>query len=474
MKVSVLNFKKLADNPDFRLDADYAVHPYTQGGAKFHAKFLPLNDLVSYISSGHTPYHHDMVTGDVDFVTIDCLSDLTLDTTNFKHITKAQFDSEFKSNRVVANSILCTIKRRICRAYPFLAEPEAPIAMNQDVAFIIPKETTDAAYLASYLGCKIGQNYAWQNKTEQMNPYISVASLGRLPIAIVSKEFQGIIRNLFLKLDAFNRESCEQHVKAEQSLLKELNLASWQPRHKKSFVKKYSDTQAMQRVDAEYFQPKYEEIVNAIKRSKVYARLGDIVSIKKCFEPGSAAYQETGIPFVRVSNLSKFGINPGNQQYISELLYKELVDNQPKTGEILLSKDASPGIAYHLNKDPGRIIPSSGILRLNVKSGIDVSPEYLTLVLNSTIVQKQIERDAGGSIINHWLVDQVKKTLIPILPITQQKELVKQLQGSFANRDMAARLLELSKRGIEIAIEKSEKDAKEYLAAESKKAKIKI
>jgi len=63
--------------------------------------------------------------------------------------------------------------------------------------------------------------------------------------------------------------------------------------------------------------------------------------------------------------------------------------------------DATPGIEYYLKDSLGKTIPSGGILRVAVKEPDRVCHEYFTLVLNSTIVQKKIERDAGGSIINH-------------------------------------------------------------------------
>lgn len=166
---------------------------------------------------------------------------------------------------------------------------------------------------------------------------------------------------------------------------------------------------------------------------------------------------------MRVSNLSKFGINNDNQQFLSNSLYEGLKTHQPQKGEILLSKDATPGIAYYLKDAPGKMIPSSGILRLTVKDADSIYPEYLTLVLNSTIVQKQIERDAGGSIINHWLVDQVKNTTIPILSVSLQKQISEKVDQSFSDREQSKRLLDIAKRGVEMAIEKSEKEAEKWI-----------
>ena len=210
----------------------------------------------------------------------------------------------------------------------------------------------------------------------------------------------------------------------------------------------------------------YDEIIKAIKSAKNFASLGDLVSIKKCIEPGSDAYQDSGVPFVRVSNLSKFGINNDNQQFISESLYESVKMHQPQKGEILLSKDATPGIAYYLSDIPGKMIPSSGILRLTVKDTVKIIPEYLTLVLNSVIVQKQIERDVGGSVINHWLVDQVKNAIVPLLNDVVQKEISGKIAESFSKRKQSRSLLEIAKIGVEMAIEKSEAEAEKWLNEE--------
>ena len=142
--------------------------------------------------------------------------------------------------------------------------------------------------------------------------------------------------------------------------------------------------------------------------------------------------------------------------------------HQPKKGEILLSKDATPGIAYYLRDVPDKIIPSSGILRLTVKNGAKIIPEYLTLVLNSVIVQKQIERDVGGSVINHWLVDQAKNTIVPLLDDAVQKEISGKIAESFLKRKQSSSLLEIAKVGVEMAIEKSEAEALKWINQEVK------
>ena len=159
---------------------------------------------------------------------------------------------------------------------------------------------------------------------------------------------------------------------------------------------------------------KYYQLFNNLSQHDT-ARLGDLVDIKKSIEPGSDAYVENGIPFVRVADLSKFGLSK-SAVYLDEEDYG--ATTRPKKDTILLSKDGSVGIAYKLEADMD-IITSSAILHLTVKDR-RITPEYLGIVLNSQLVAMQAERDAGGSVILHWKISEIENVVIPILPIYLQ------------------------------------------------------
>ncbi len=165
-----------------------------------------------------------------------------------------------------------------------------------------------------------------------------------------------------------------------------------------------------------------------------------------------------------MSNLSPFEIT--QEKYISEELYTEIAEHQPKQGEILLSKDATPGIAHYLHEAPEKMIPAGGILRLKSKTD-KIENEYLTLLLNSILTKEQINRDVGGSVILHWRPDQVAKTIIPILHQEKQNEIQQKVLESFNGRKHAKHLLEHAKRAVEIAIEQNEQTAIEWLESNS-------
>jgi restriction endonuclease S subunit len=75
----------------------------------------------------------------------------------------------------------------------------------------------------------------------------------------------------------------------------------------------------------------------------------------------------------------------------------------------------------------------------------------------------QVERDGGGSVILHWKPEQVKRLKIPILSLSTQQKIAVLVQKSHEARKKAKELLEVAKRAVEIAIEKNEKEALDYI-----------
>ena len=201
------------------------------------------------------------------------------------------------------------------------------------------------------------------------------------------------------------------------------------------------------RLDAEYYQPKYDYLFSHLNGFTT-STIGELTEIHKSIEPGSDAYGETGVPFIRVSDLSKFGLSDTTIHLNAEDYHDVM---RPQKDTILLSKDGSVGIAYKV-EEPLDVITSGAILHLSLKS-TDVLPDYLTLVLNSPVVRLQAERDAGGSIIQHWKPSEIKNVVIPILPMQIQQEIAEKIRSSFKLRKENQYLLDEAKRIVEMAIE---------------------
>ena len=465
VQYSIVNFSKVKSHKDKRLDSEH-YHPYhLESLRKFENKSQLLSEFIIHISGGATPLGAEYPEEGTPFLRVQNIMPNYISDSDIKYLSPSQ-NQEILRSQLKKDDVLLTITGVSYGKSAVVTDEFSGANINQHSVKMTVKNIVPY-FLSTFLNCKYGYSQSTKHTVGVTRPALDYSAIKSFLIPDLDRNFQEIIASYCRQAEKSREDSKQRYNEAQTLLLAELGLADWQPKQQLTFVKNFSDTTRAERIDAGYFQPKYDEIVNAIKNYKGqdnWDTLENLVTLKKCVEVGSKEYLEAGIPFVRVSNLSPFEIT--QEKYISEELYTEITEHQPKQGEILLSKDATPGIAYYLRENPKKMIPSSGILRLKSKTDT-IGNEYLTLVLNSILTQEQIQRDVGGSVILHWRPDQVAETVIPMLSSEKQTEIEQKVVESFNLRKRAKDLLEHAKRAVEIAIEQDEQTAIEWLESVS-------
>ena len=269
--------------------------------------------------------------------------------------------------------------------------------------------------LATFLQSYYGQIQVQKFKRGAAQTGLILEDFDQLKIPKFTKIFQDAIVLIVDFAFKITETAQQAHIKAEALLLNTLGMSYFASSVETINVKTFKDSFATTgRLDAEFYQPKYEQIVGKIT-AQAHARLGDLANIQKSIEPGSEAYSddEDGLPFLRVADYDRHGITTP-QKRLNRVFIAENSDNiealKPKKHTILFSKDGSVGEAYCLPED-SNFITSGAVLHLTVRNPEEVLPEYLTLALNSKLVKMQAERDVGGSIILHWRADEIKPSL---------------------------------------------------------------
>lgn len=336
---------------------------------------------------------------------------------------------------------------------------------NQAIAKVTLKKDVNPYMISTFLNSKHGQNQINRFKTITGQPNINMSLIQELLIPEFENEFALEIQKIVTNSESARDGSFAKYLNAENVLLQTLGLKDFSPSEEPVNVKRFSESFGSSgRLDAEYYQIKYEQVVERIKSAN-YDRLVEIVNIKKSIEPGSVHYSDDGLPFVRVSDFDKFGLTTPNKYLTDEFCKEnaELIKKiKPKKETILFSKDGSVGTAYMLRKDAD-FITSSAILHLTVKDKTKIIPEYLTLALNSKLVQMQAERDAGGSIILHWRVSEIENVVVPVIVFDKQREIADLVEESFKLQKQSEHLLEVAKTAVEMAIEHDEETALEFI-----------
>lgn len=453
----ILLSEVLNDNDTQRIDSEYFKKVFLKNSQKLlldksfteldikvcGGKRLPLG--YNFSDSG-TPYirAEDIKSGFVNYYNSPTVSDDVLQV-----LKKYVIENDNVAITIVGNSIgdvaISKNNNTIC-------------LLTENCAKIYATDKILAGYLYAFLTSKYGQNQIMREKVGTAQPKLALERIRNFKIRQLSKKIQENIQDIIeMSWSALekSRQSyflATEHLNNCFNIKTEEKIAIAQKGFKESFV-------STGRLDAEYYQPKYDNLFNALSKHKTMPLSGKqgLVSIKKSIEPGSEAYQEDGIPFIRVSDVDKYEISHPHIM-ISKKLLPSIDGLYPKKDTILLSKDGSIGIAYKLEKDI-EAVTSGALLHLTVKDSNVILPDYLTLVLNSPIVQLQAERDCSGAVIQHWKPSDIEKVLIPILDMHVQQEIASKVQKSFRLREESKRLLDLAVQTVEMAIETNEEEA---------------
>jgi len=324
------------------------------------------------------------------------------------------------------------------------------VRVNPDENKILPE------YLTAFLNTKYWIFDVKRRAKISINQSnVSAEELKKVRIPIIDMGKQEIIKDLFDKAFFAKQKSKQLYQEAEDILLREIWLKEHTISHTLTFSTTKKEIDNAWRYDADYFQPKYDELIEKIENYKWgWDYVENIFKHKKWYEPWAEAYTQDGKDFIRVSDFTKFWIDWTDKK-ISEKLYDELKwDYQAKKWEILFTKDWTIWITYVLKEDLKWII-SSAFLRLNLKEEYEnQEKECLALILNSIICKLQVERFSWWALISHLKPSDFEKIKIPLINSWLQKEISDKIKESFKLRNESKQLLEQAKKMVEDEIEK--------------------
>ncbi len=477
LEVNIINFLNLYSEEDntLRFDAEHYQKIYREIIRKIKEKpYKKLSELLkSPVITGHTPSMKvdRFYNGNVNFIKTDNLRENRI-SGHFTDTLTEEGNREISRSTLKEGDIITTIigaTFEIIGRTSIIQKEILPANINQNIALIRPDNNLiNSDYLNIYLNTKYGRRLLyWQSRqTGQVN--LNCREVERIYVPLFNL-LEERIEKIVHEIERFKINVKEKYEQAEVLLLQSLNFENYELSQAPVNIKNFSESfGTSERLDAEYYQLKYEQVISKIEATN-YERLADIVRIKKSIEPGSANYTDEGLPFVRVSDYNKFGLLTPDK-YLTDEFCKEKAELikklKSKKETILFTKDGTVGTAYMLREDAD-FITSGAILHLTVKDKSKVIPEYLTLVLNSKLVQKQAERDAGGSIILHWRISEIENVIVPIIDIEKQKEIALLVEDSFSLKKQSEHLLEVAKRAVEIAIVEDEEMALEYIRTQA-------
>lgn len=320
------------------------------------------------------------------------------------------------------------------------------LVANCKIAILRPKNNLiTSEYLYGYLSSSIAQDQIQKSVRGSVQTGLVLPDIADFRVLRADARFEEMIGNKVSNAHQLLKSCRQTYLSTNKMLEEEIGGIKTLQNEETCFEENLDNIVLKNRFDSEYYKPKFNNFFKQLtSKGMTFKKLEDLVTIKKGIEIGSANYNESGIPFIRVSNISN--IDYDFEKFMTNELYQENIELQPKKDDILFSKDGSPGIAYHFRDAPPECICSNGILTLTKKDP-RLKMDILALLLNSYITQAQLDRDAGGSIISHWRPDQIMNLLVPDLDQEFINTLSKKLEKSFLEKERGELLLrEVSKQ----------------------------
>mgnify|MGYP002360272324 CR=1 FL=1 len=457
LDVSIIPFDQLME----RIDAEYYRPRFLSGDRLIGNKqSTRLGDIADIKGGKRLPKGEVFSDNGIPYIRAEDVKNSFVEYENSPKIS-LELQRKLKSYQTKLDDVLITIVGNSIGDVGIVKFELEKCNLTENCAKLVNLKGINADYLFSFLLSKYGQNQIEREQVGTSQPKLALVRIRDFKLPVPNRDLQEKISEIIRRAQQLKESSKQQYVEAEKLLLKEINLEGYVPNEGNTSVRELTECLADNRFDAEYWEPRFDEMEERVSTIP-QQELGNIISIQKGIDPGSEAYTESGKSFVRVSDISIYGIEDGDKK-ISDELYEELKDNyKPQKGEVLFTKDGTIGISFALHEDIDAIV-SSAFLRLKPKIKINI--DYLTLVLNSLYCKFQIERMSGGAIIAHLKPESVKKIKVPVLSDTKQEELAEKAVSSLRLRNEAKELLEKAKRAVEIFIEKDEQEALKYLAS---------
>ena len=304
-------------------------------------------------------------------------------------------------------------------------------------------------FILTYLNSKFGQILILRRRSGNAQPKLNVDDVCKVPIPEFSNAFHEIVSSLILKSDAVRKRADDIYHAAEKTLERALGLENFKPTSENIAIKTFSASfMTSGRLDAEFYQPKYDDIAKKLAELSGGRRVKDFFKlVKDICDRRADWYRYVEIGDVNVSN----GVAVANL-----IATDELPDNakiMTQAGDILVSKVRPNRGAVAILREENLLV--SGAFAVLRSSG-KFSAEVLQVMLRTKVYRDLMLKYNVGTSYPVIKDEDVLNLPLPVVVREIQEEIAAQVGESFRLRRESEALLFKAKRAVELAIEQGE------------------
>ncbi|HOK17576.1 MAG TPA: restriction endonuclease subunit S [Candidatus Paceibacterota bacterium] len=441
MHLAETKFKSLID----RIDANFYV---SRLGAikKLHRQYKNLGDLCKF-PRAKTPPRELYFNAGIPVIKLKNVSNYFLQLKDTDFIPQSYYE-EFVQPKTGDILITATGEGTIGRVGIF--ENGIKCVVTAEV-MLVRAENINPYFLLAYLrspDVRYQLERFARGSTGQTHLYSKDVAL--IPVPQVSGKIQIEVEKLVKQAHQKKKLADEKYEEAEQKLYELLGHKKLDFKFRKSFEVGAGEVFSVMRFDAEYYQPKYKEIIEILNKSDF-----KVEKLEKIIKISTKKVNPKLNPTEKIKYVELADINPstGEIDSFSKLYGYEAPSRARmaiKAGNVLIASLA--GSLDNIGIVPEELDEGVASTGFFVVSSENYLNEFLFLLFRSEILKKQLEQKTAGAIMAAVPKSVFGDLLMPVIPKSKQEEIAELVKQSFALQKEAKCLLDGATKKVEETI----------------------
>lgn len=442
-------------NAELRIDAEYFYKANLKMQALIKSKsYVAIGDI-GYVTDGiHTSIDYDE-NSRINLISATSPRQNVFDLTRNAYISEAAHlanpRTALKENDVILSTVGTIGNCAVVDA------DMLPANSDRHVGIIRLNSTINPYVLSTFLLTKYGKNQTIRETTGNVQPNLFLYKIREIIIPVFESKFQETIQKAVLKAKELLKKSELTYIAAEKTLESEIGIDMSSISNGGVAIKSFSESFGNTgRLDAEYYQPKYDDFKNhVLKYKNGYTTPGDNFKLIK----SKCSRELESYPYVEIGDID---IGNGSAKY-------NIVSTQdlPANAKIITQKG---------DLIVSTVRPYRGAVAILETNNILVSGAFTVLRANSFYPAQTLQVLFRTKLYKDWLLkfnvgtsypiikdDDVLNIPIPILKDEIHNKITEYVNNSQEIRSRSRQLLNCAKTAVEMAIEQNEATAITWL-----------
>lgn len=448
---SKLEFTRRMDSEYYKkIYTDYEDKIYQRANDKLKNK---ANFLIGPFGSAYDTSNYTEVLG-YRYVRGQDVKPFVLKDTEPRYMTKEDYE-RLKKYALKPQDILVSVVGTLGNAC-IVKESDVP-AIFSCKSTVIRVNDVNPYYLIAYLNSRYGRALLLRKERGAIQKGLNLDDLKELDVPLFSDSLYMAVQNMLTESEVYIEQSKSAYAQAEYLMEKELGFDSYVDPKEVYSVKNFSEVFGVSdRIDAEYYQEKYDRLESILHSYDPKCELlGNVAEYLFTGEYAEEYFnKDTDTRFFIRGTDIKNGYVEADENYC---IYPNQYTKFVKTGDIITGRVGTIGNFGVIDNSLDNSLCSDNILCFHLPERY--TPAVYALYFNLPCVDEMITRLARGSVQQRLNQETLKMVEIPFIPEKKQLVMKAMVEESRSKQILAQELLNQAVHLVEIAIEQGEEEA---------------